>query len=223
MATTVAVLRALTGRERLVELGVPFSDPIADGPILQAAAERSLAAGTTLDRILDAVRELRAGGRADPPSALPIVLFSYANPLVRRGWKHAARMVAAAGADGWLVPDLPVEEAGAMRECALEEDLAPIFFVAPTTSETRIRAAASAGADSSRHRPFRRHGGSTGLDERALAFLARFVPDRASLAVGRNPDQRTSARRAPTRRPRDRGERARPARPRSERRRERRA
>ncbi len=175
MATTLAVLRALDAAgAACVELGVPFSDPIADGPILQAAAERSLAAGTTLDRILDMVRELRAGSRGEPPSELPVVLFSYVNPLVRRGWKLAARMAAEAGADGWLVPDLPVEEADAMRAAALEEELAPIFFVAPTTSDSRMRAA----ADASRGflyaiGRFGVTGAHTGLDQRALAFLAR--------------------------------------------------
>jgi tryptophan synthase alpha chain len=187
MATTVAVLRALDrAGAACVELGVPFSDPIADGPILQAAAERALAAGTTLDRILEAVRVVRAGSKGAPPSEMPIVLFSYANPLVRRGWKQAALMAADAGIDGWLVPDLPVEEAEAMRSCALEEDLAPIFFVAPTTSETRIRAAASAsrGFLYAIGR-FGVTGARTGLDERALAFLARVrAMTELPLAVG---------------------------------------
>jgi tryptophan synthase alpha chain len=193
--TTLAVLRALDKAGcACVELGVPFSDPIADGPVLQAAAGRALAAGATLDAVLDIVRELRAGSDDAPPSDLPVVLFSYANPLLRRGWSATARLAADAGADGWLVPDLPLEEADAMRRASADAGLAPIFFVAPTTSDERARAAARAsrGFLYAIGR-FGVTGATTGVDERALAFLARAralcpIP----LAVGfglRDPEQ----------------------------------
>jgi tryptophan synthase alpha chain len=138
--TTLAVLRALdAGGATCVELGVPFSDPIADGPILQAAATRSLEEGTTLSGILELVARLRAEG-----SELPVALFSYANPLVRLGWKEAARRSAQVGVDAWLVPDLIPEEAEEMRSAALEAGICPIFFVAPTSAPERIAAAAEA-------------------------------------------------------------------------------
>ncbi len=175
METTLAVLRALDeAGAACVELGVPFSDPIADGPILQAAAARSLAAGANLERILDMVRAFREGGGGIAPSEMPLLLFSYANPLVRRGWKPAARAAADAGLDGWLVPDRPVEESGPMRAAANEEGLAPIFFVSPTTSEARVSSAVSAsrGFLYAIGR-FGVTGSSTGIDERAHAFLAR--------------------------------------------------
>jgi len=137
---TLAVLHALEDAgSACVELGVPFSDPIADGPILQAAAQRALDAGTTLDGILELVRRFRDAG-----GTLPILIFSYVNPLLRRGAARVARSLAEAGADGLLVPDLPVEEGRELRDAVLEAGLAPIFFVTPTTSDERARRAAEA-------------------------------------------------------------------------------
>jgi tryptophan synthase alpha chain len=129
-----------------VELGVPFSDPIADGPILQAAAQRALEQGTSLTGILDCVRAYRAAG-----GELPIALFSYANPLIgpRTGslatrWRAACADLKDAGVDALLVPDLPIEEGADLGSAAGEHDLAPIFFVSPTTSPERIVQAAEA-------------------------------------------------------------------------------
>lgn len=137
---TLAVLHALEDAgAACVELGVPFSDPIADGPVLQAAAQRALDAGTTLDGILDLIRRYRDAG-----GALPILAFSYANPLFKRGASAVTRALRDAGADGLLVPDLPVEEGSELREAALAAGLAPIFFVTPTTSDERARRAAEA-------------------------------------------------------------------------------
>ena len=139
---TLAVLRALDAAgATCVELGVPFSDPVADGPVLQAAADRALAAGTTLNGILAMVRQLRSGDAEHAPSELPIALFSYANPLVRHGWRTAARNAREAGVDALLVPDLPIEESAEMHAAALAYDLCPIFFVAPTTGDERIQRA----------------------------------------------------------------------------------
>jgi len=137
--TTLAVLRALDDAgAACVELGVPFSDPIADGPVLQAAAQRALDQGTDLGGVLGVVRALRE------ESDLPVVIFSYANPLASRGWDAALAAIAEAGADGVLVPDLPVEEGGPVREAADRYDLCSISFVAPTTRAGRVRAAAEA-------------------------------------------------------------------------------
>ncbi len=121
------------------ELGVPFSDPIADGPVLQLAADRALAAGTSVDGILEMVTRFRnAGGR------LPIALMSYWNPLGHRGWPQICAEAKSAGIDGFIIPDLPVEEGAPVREAALANDLCTIFFAAPTSSDDRIRAAAAA-------------------------------------------------------------------------------
>ena len=139
---TLAVLHALEAAgAACVELGLPFSDPIADGPHLQAAAERALAAGTTPAGVLDLVRRFRAeGGR------LPILLFSYTNPLFvgLGGFGPAAAALAEAGGDGFIVPDLPPEEAGELREACADGGLGTVFFATPTSSEDRIRAAAEA-------------------------------------------------------------------------------
>ncbi len=175
LETTLAALRALEAAGcACVELGVPFSDPVADGPVLQEAAGRALEAGTDLDGILSMLREYRSGSRGHPPGEMPVAVMSYANPLLRRGWMEACHALAEAGADAVLVADLPVEEGGPLREAALEAGLAPVFFISPTTSERRGRAAAEAS------RGFLYLIGRTGVtgsathfDETTRAFLAR--------------------------------------------------
>ncbi len=140
LETTREVLLALDrAGAACVELGVPFSDPIADGPILQAAAQRALESGTNLKGILEMVREVRSAG-----CEMPIALFSYANPLYSMGWENAAKDSKRAGIDGWLVPDMIPSQAQAMRAAAEGQGLACIFFVAPTSSDERIAAAAQA-------------------------------------------------------------------------------
>lgn len=136
---TLDILRALD-RDGVacVELGVPFSDPIADGPVLQAASQRALEAGTTFESVLEILRAFRA------ESELPVALMGYANPLVRRGFAHAVRAIAEAGGDALLVADLPPEEAGELLEACTASDVCPIFFAAPTSSDERIAAAAAA-------------------------------------------------------------------------------
>ena len=131
---TLDVLHALEGAgATCVELGVPFSDPIADGPLLQAAAQRSLDAGTTVTRILAMVERFRAAG-----GELPILFFSYSNPLFVRGIEGALGDLQAAGVDGLLIPDVPVEELEPWAEAAGRVGLAPVGFVTPTTSVARI-------------------------------------------------------------------------------------
>lgn len=133
-AATVGLLRALErGGADIIELGVPFSDPIADGPTIQASCAESLRQGTTLAAVLDMVREFRRESRT------PIVLFGAYNPFLHYGLERLARDASAAGADGLLIPDLPVEEgdeaAGILRGAGL--DL--VFLVAPTTPLERKR------------------------------------------------------------------------------------
>ena len=131
--TTKTLVRALTrGGADIVELGVPFSDPIADGPVNQRAAERALRTGTTLARILDLCAELRAGGGP------PIVLFTYYNPIHRLGPAAFAERAAATGVDGVLVTDLPPEEAGELHASLAARGIDRIGLVAPTSTEARI-------------------------------------------------------------------------------------
>jgi tryptophan synthase alpha chain len=123
----------------VLEVGVPFSDPLADGPAIQRATERALAAGGSLRQTLAIVAEIRREVRA------PIVIFSYANPLVRMGVEQFARAAAEAGVDGVLALDLPIEEAGEFRTTLTEAGLDTIFLLSPTTTEARIRKAAELG------------------------------------------------------------------------------
>jgi tryptophan synthase alpha chain len=120
---------------------LPFSDPIADGPVLQASAQRALAAGATFERALSMIARLRRGDSSTPPCDLPIALMAYANLLVRRGWNESLRAIALAGADALLVPDLPIEEGAPMVNAAIESGLAPVFFVSPTTDGARMERA----------------------------------------------------------------------------------
>ena len=122
----------------VLELGVPFSDPLADGPIIQRSSERALARGVTLARVLEAVRRIRK--RSD----LPLVLFSYFNPLLRYGLPALARAAAAAGVDGVLVTDLPPEEADGWLEAARGAGLDTVFLAAPTSPDERLRRVAGA-------------------------------------------------------------------------------
>ena len=122
----------------VLEVGVPFSDPLADGPVIQRATERALAAGTTLGGVLSMLERIR------PSISAPIVIFSYANPLFRMGPDVFARRAAAAGVDGVLALDLPIEEAGGFRETLAASGLDTIFLLSPTTTDERIRRAAGA-------------------------------------------------------------------------------
>jgi tryptophan synthase alpha chain len=134
------ILRALAGAGAdVLEVGVPFSDPLADGPVIQRATERALAAGGTLAATLALVAGLR------PQVDAPIVLFSYANPLVRMGIEQFARRASDAGVDGVLALDLPIEEADIFREVLAEAGIDTIFLLSPTTTERRIRKAAELG------------------------------------------------------------------------------
>ena len=133
LATTAATLRALqeAGAD-LIELGIPYSDPLADGPVIQAAAARALAAGTTPGRVLAMLAELR--GRL----TTPVVLFTYSNPLLNRGMDTYCREAAAAGVAGLVVPDLPLEEAEKLSAIAAAEGLDLVLLVAPTTPPARM-------------------------------------------------------------------------------------
>jgi tryptophan synthase alpha chain len=124
----------------VLEVGVPFSDPLADGPAIQRATERALAAGGSLRASLALIERVR------PDVSAPIVVFSYANPLMRMGIDAFAARAAAAGVDGVLTLDLPIEEAGEFRAALNAAGLDMIFLLSPTTTDARIRKAADLGS-----------------------------------------------------------------------------
>jgi tryptophan synthase alpha chain len=141
LARSALVLKALdrAGAD-VLEVGVPFSDPLADGPVIQRATERALAAGGCLSSALALVAETRAEISA------PVVIFSYANPLMRMGIETFARRAAESGVDGVLALDLPIEEAGAFRETLTAAGVDTIFLLSPTTTDERIRRASELGS-----------------------------------------------------------------------------
>ena len=124
----------------VLEVGVPFSDPLADGPVIQRATERALAAGGSLRAALTLIDRIRAR------VSVPIVIFSYVNPLLRLGIEEFARRAAAAGVDGVLALDLPIEEAGDFRASIVKAGLDAIFLLSPTTTDARLRKAAELGS-----------------------------------------------------------------------------
>jgi tryptophan synthase alpha chain len=124
----------------VLEVGVPFSDPLADGPVIQRATERALAAGGSLRASLSLIEKVR------PRVDAPIVVFSYANPIMRMGVDAFARRAAEAGVDGVLALDLPIEEAADFRASLRAAGLDTIFLLSPTTTDTRIRKAAELGS-----------------------------------------------------------------------------
>ena len=137
-ATREIALAAIDAGADVIELGVPFSDPLADGPIIQRASERALARGTRLKDVLALARELRV---ARPQAGL--VIFSYLNPILRHGLAKFADDAAASGADGVLATDMIVEEAGEYLAEMARVKLAPIFLAAPTSPDERLKAIAT--------------------------------------------------------------------------------
>ncbi|MBN1256664.1 MAG: tryptophan synthase subunit alpha [Planctomycetes bacterium] len=121
----------------LIELGIPFSDPLADGPTIQLANERALAAGTTVTGVLEMLKQVRAD------SEIPILLMGSYNPIFVYGPEKFCRDAAAAGADGLIIPDLPPDTASELTHPAQACGLDPIFLIAPTSTEERLRLVAA--------------------------------------------------------------------------------
>jgi tryptophan synthase alpha chain len=132
--TCIRAAKALVdGGTDILELGLPFSDPVADGATIQKADERSLAAGTTTDMVFDIVRELRKN------TQVPIVFLTYYNTIYHRGIDRFYREAHEAGVDGILIADMPVEESDEVYEAAIRHEIDPIFLISQTTSDDRIK------------------------------------------------------------------------------------
>ncbi len=130
--TRAALLALQAAGADLIELGIPYSDPLADGPVIQAAASRALASATTPGKVLEMLASLRG------ELTIPVILFTYSNPLLNRGMEAFCRAAAAAGAAGLVVPDLPLEEAEKLSAIAAAEGLDLVLLVAPTTPADRM-------------------------------------------------------------------------------------
>ena len=143
LATTrEIVLAAIDAGADVIELGVPFSDPVADGPVIQRASERALRNGVCLAQVLKLSAEIRQQSQS-----AGLIVFSYLNPIVRMGVNKFCKVARAAGLDGALITDLPVEEAGEYLREMRKNDLAAVFLAAPTSPDARLKqiAAASSG------------------------------------------------------------------------------
>jgi tryptophan synthase alpha chain len=135
LATTrEIVLAAIEAGASIVELGVPFSDPLADGPVIQRASERALKHGTSLGQVLKLAAEIR-----EHSQSVGLILFSYLNPILRMGIEKFCKVARHAGMDGTLITDLPVEEAGDYLRAARKNDLATVFLAAPTSTDQRLK------------------------------------------------------------------------------------
>jgi tryptophan synthase alpha chain len=132
-ARTASLVHALErGGADLIEIGMPFSDPIADGPVIQRGADRALKAGTNLRKVLDIAAEIRR------TSEIPLLLFTYLNPALRYGFEALASDAVAAGIDGCLLIDLSVEEAGPYVAACRAQGLDTVFLAAPTSTDRRL-------------------------------------------------------------------------------------
>ncbi|WP_066426461.1 tryptophan synthase subunit alpha [Anabaena sp. 4-3] len=133
LATTAAALKILDANGAdFIELGVPYSDPLADGPVIQAAATRALQRGTKLEAVLEMLQTIT------PSLQAPIILFSYYNPILHRGIDKFLEQIATAGVSGLVVPDLPLEEAGGLLQPASAKGIDLTLLIAPTSSAERI-------------------------------------------------------------------------------------
>jgi tryptophan synthase alpha chain len=139
IATTRAIiLAAIDAGAGVIELGVPFSDPLADGPVIQRASERALRHGVTIEQVLELAKDIRRRSQAG------MILFTYFNPVLRMGLQHFAAAAQDAGLDGALITDLPVEEAGPYLKEMRARDLATVFLAAPTSTDERLKLIAQA-------------------------------------------------------------------------------
>jgi tryptophan synthase alpha chain len=175
LAATPDIMSALVAAGAdVIELGVPFSDPMADGPVIQRASERALAQGVGLVDVLGVVRDFRKGD-----DTTPIVLMGYANPIEAMGLAAFAQQASAAGVDGVIVVDYPPEEAGDFVAALAPGNIAPIFLVSPTTTDARVQAIAALARGYVYYVSLKGVTGATNIDAaevaRKLAAIRRYV------------------------------------------------
>lgn len=163
----------------ILELGVPFSDPMADGPVIQAACERALEHGTSLTDVLDLVREFRAWD-----NSTPVVLMGYLNPIEVMGYEAFAKAASDAGVDGVLMVDLPPEEAVDVQPFFVDAGLDIIFLAAPTSNDERIEKIVSVGSGFIYYVSVKGVTGSAALDVEAVAENVSRIRQHTDLPVG---------------------------------------
>ncbi len=177
---TVALMHALVeGGADVIELGVPFSDPMADGPVIQRASERALANGVSLTQVLGWVREFR-----QRDAGTPVVLMGYANPIERMGERAFAQAAREAGVDGVLVVDYPPEECESFAQLMREYGIDPIFLLAPTTTDARIAQVAKVASGYLYYVSLKGVTGSGALDLDSVAARLPVIKRHANLPVG---------------------------------------
>ena len=178
--TTVRLMHALvkSGAD-ILELGVPFSDPMADGPVIQRAAERALKHKISLTQVLAMVREFR-----EKDKNTPVVLMGYLNPIEAMGHERFAREAATAGVDGALTVDLPPEEADSLRAALKRQGLDTIFLLAPTSPPERIKLIARAASGFIYYVSLRGVTGAANLDVREVAAKLKEIRQHTKLPLG---------------------------------------
>ncbi|MGD2137177.1 MAG: tryptophan synthase subunit alpha [Gammaproteobacteria bacterium] len=177
---TVPVMHAMVeAGADLLEIGVPFSDPMADGPVIQAACERALDHHMSLHRVLDMIREFR-----QTDSATPVVLMGYLNPIEVWGYRDFAEAAAAAGVDGVLTVDMPPEEAGDLTAALGRSGIDAIFLLAPTSGDVRIRKVSESASGFIYYVSLKGVTGANRLDVEAVAARLQEVRQYTELPLG---------------------------------------
>lgn len=177
---TLPLMKALVdGGADLIELGVPFSDPMADGPAIQAGSERALAHGTTLHDVIGMVATFRKDNQQTP-----VILMGYLNPVEIMGYEDFAKSAAEAGVDGVLIVDMPPEEAGELKEILVKHRIDMIFLIAPTTSVERQKYISETASGFLYYVSLKGVTGSNRLDTNSVEESVRVIKQQSKLPVG---------------------------------------
>jgi tryptophan synthase alpha chain len=177
---TLPLMHALVaGGADILELGVPFSDPMAEGPVIQRACERALAAGVTLHSVLEYVAEFRKTN-----TETPVVLMGYANPIERMGQAEFVRAAQAAGVDGTIVVDYPPEECEQFTALMQQAQMDPIFLLAPTSTDARIAQVAQLGSGFTYYVSLKGVTGAGNIDTAQVAERIAAIRKQSSLPIG---------------------------------------
>jgi tryptophan synthase alpha chain len=177
---TLPLMHALVaGGADILELGVPFSDPMAEGPVIQRACERALAAGVTLHNVLEYVAEFRKTN-----AETPVVLMGYANPIERMGQAEFVRAAQAAGVDGTIVVDYPPEECEQFTALMQQAQMDPIFLLAPTSTDARIAQVAQLGSGFTYYVSLKGVTGAGNIDTAQVAERIAAIRKQSSLPIG---------------------------------------